>query len=254
MTLARTALRFAAIAALKGATIAEGRVYDSRVDDFSPETFPGDAHPTIIILTDEDEGEALSAQNGGPPMRRTVSLVMEFAMVQGLYLPVGDSDNGDSEFVPGYPATDAEHEVSLDLLEFQIKQRLADDLSALPRLFRSFTRVWKSDCHRQVADDSGVKIAARILTWECETSDDDIAIYRPDQPEPTGFDILPEPLRRVAKALPDGNEKNLCLRLVTKLSPLPAEPLEGMDITVQNAEGVEAPSNQISVTLDLPQP
>jgi hypothetical protein len=259
MTLARTALRFAALAALKGGspsagpTIAANRVYDSRISDFSPETFPGDAKPTIILLTDEDEGDALSDQNGGPPFRRHINLVIEFAMVQGFDVAVEGSEA--SEFVPGYPSTDAEHEMSLDLLEFQITRRLAYDLDPLCALFRSFTRVWKHDCHRQVLDETGVKIAARVLTWQIEVTDDQVQIYRTNKPQPTGYDVLPAPLSTVAKALPAGNEKTLCDALVAALSPLEATPLEGFDIDATNAEGAQDNDfNHIEAPIDLEQP
>lgn len=258
MTLARTALRFGALNALKGKTsstgptIANNRVYDSRVSDFSPETFPGDALPTIILLTDEDEGDGLSEQNGGPPFRRYINLVIEFAMIQGFNVALED---GGSEFVPWYPSTDAEHELSLDLLEFQITRRLAYDLDPTCALFRSFTRVWKHDCHRQQTDEAGVKIAARVLTWQVEVTDDQVKVYRPNQVQPEGYDVLPSPLREVAKVLPEGNEKKLCDALVSALSPLQAEILSGLDVKTRSAEGrQDDPSNLIETPIDLAQP
>jgi hypothetical protein len=57
MTLARTALRLAALNALQGSspsagpTIAANRVYDSRISDFQPETYIDDARPAVILLT-----------------------------------------------------------------------------------------------------------------------------------------------------------------------------------------------------------
>jgi hypothetical protein len=258
MTLARTALRLATIAALQGPTrstgptIACNRVYDSRISDFSPETYADDALPTIIVLTDEDDGDSLSRQNGGPPFKRLINLVMEFAMVQGFDVPV---DEGGSAFVPGYPATDAEHEASLDLLEFQISRRLAYDLDPLPILFRTFTRAWKHDCHRQVLDETGVKIAARILTWQIEVTDDQVQIYNTAAAQPTGFDVLPYPLSAVAKALPAGNGLDICNALVAALSPLTAGPLEGIDVTTSNvnrADGTD-PNDRFGGPLDLPQ-
>jgi hypothetical protein len=233
MTLARTALRLATVAALQGAdsssgpTIACNRVYDSRIDDFSPETYPDDAKPTIIILTDADDGEALSEQNGGPPFRRNIKLVFEFAMVQGFDVPV---ENGGTAFVPGYPATDAEHEASLDFLEFQIAERLAQGIDRMPILWRSFSRVRKSDCHRQVLDDSGVKIAARVLTWECEVTDDQMRIHNPNHTTPVGFNLLPEPLRRVALALPDGPAFEACVAMAKALTPITADALTNFNV------------------------
>lgn len=254
MSLARTALRLATIAALQGAdgnsgpTIANNRVYDSRIDDFSPETFPADALPTVIVLTDDDEGEALSHQNGGPPFRRMIKLVLEFAMVQGFDVPV---ESGGTAFVPGYPATDAEHEASLDFLEFQIAQRLASGLDALPILWRQISRPWKRDCHRQVLDDSGVKIAARVMTWDCEVSDDQLQIYDTSGVVPTGLDIFPDPMRTVAKALPQtSNGYKIALALANALSPVTAGSLNGIDFTFDDVDGQDL-SDMFDVTLEI---
>lgn len=262
MTLARTALRLATINALQGLTplsgptIAQNRVYDSRINDFSPETYGADAKPSIIVLTDEDEGDALSDQNGGPPFRRTVNLVMEFAMVQGFDLPVV---NGGTEFVAGYPATDAEHEASLDLLEFQIARRLSDDPSEASVLWRSLCRAWKMDCHRQTDEESGVKIAARILTWQCEINDDVIELFNTGTDDiPTGLDILPPKLREVAYALPIGSTgRKTCEALAAALSPLTADPLEGIDIKIAVGEQQEDDLMDVSIEIasaqDTPQ-
>jgi hypothetical protein len=255
MTLARTALRLAALTALKGVdanggpTIARNRVYDSRISDFSPETFPDDAKPTVVVLTDEDEGDALSRQNGGPPFKRMIDLVFEFAMVQGFDVPV---EEGGTAFVPGYPATDAEHEASLDLLEFQIVRRLADDLDPLCALFRSFTRVWKHDCHRQVLDEQGVKIAARLLTWTVEVTDDQVKVYNLEQDAtPTGLDLLPDPLKRVAKALPAGLALDTCNAIAAALTPpLTANPLHGVDMTVADVDGQD-PFDMFNITVEV---
>lgn len=254
MSLARTALRLATVATLQGAnastgpTIACNRVYDSRIDDFSPETYPSDALPTVIVYTDEDEGEALSHQNGGPPFRRLINLVMEFAMVQGFDVP---TENGGTEFVPGYPATDAEHEASLDFLEFQIARQLAECLDPLPILWRSFTRVWKHDCHRNVLDDTGVKIAARILTWQVEVTDDQIVIYNTgDGYTPTGLDVLPDPLKRVAKALSAGPALTICTAIANALDPLTSGPLDGVDFNYAKGNS-EDPNDMFGVTMDI---
>lgn len=254
MSLARTALRLATVNALHGATIAEGRVYDSRVDDFSPENYPDDARPTVIILTDEDAGEALSVQNGGAPFRRMINLVMEFAMVQTFELPI---EQGGTEFVPGYPATDAEHEASLDILEFQIKRRLSYDLGVQSVLWRTVAlKVHKYDCHRQVLDETGVKIAARVLTWQVEVTDDQISIYTvPKQALPTGLDVLPEPLLKVAKSLPPGNGLDLCNAIAKALAPLTVGELKGMDVTTDGTapDSSHDLSHNIDSTIDFPQ-
>jgi hypothetical protein len=255
MSLARTALRLAALNALKGSsptagpTIACNRFYDSRISDFSPETYPDDAKPTVIVLTDEDDGDALSEQNGGPPFRRKIKLVFEFAMVQGFDVDVA---HGGTEFVPGYPATDAEHEASLDLLEFQIMRRLAYDPAPGSVLFRNITRSWKHDCHRQVLDETGVKIAARVLTLETEVTDDQVKVYRTTETLPTGLDVLPEPLRTVAKSLPVGsNGRAICTAIAAALAPLTVGPFAGMDTTITDADNDTDVSDRIFGAINL---
>lgn len=259
MTLARTALRLATVNALIGAdaatgpTLAHNRVYDSRINDFSPETYPADALPAIIILTDEDDGEALSRQNGGPPFKRMIKLVFEFAMVQSVEFAVPDPETGNTtiEFAPAHPATDAEHEASLDLLEYQIKQRLASGLDPASLLWQRWTRVWKSDCHRQVMDQSGVKIAARVLTWDCEITDDQLQVYNASDAIPTGFDIFPEPMRSVAKSLTPGTERyQVVVALAAALSPITAPALDGIDFTFDTPNDQES-VDMLGVTMEL---
>lgn len=254
MTLVRTALRLATVAALQGPspvagpTIARNRVYDSRISDFSPETYGSDAKPSVIVLTDEDEGTALSRQNGGPPFERLINLTIEFAMVQGFDLDVA---NGGTEFVPGYPATDAEHEASLDLLEHQITQRLAFDPADVGVLWRSLCRAWKMDCHRQVVDETGVKIAARILTWQVEVHDDEPDIFNPETDDiPTGLDVLPPTLRTVAKSLAAGSTgRKVCEGLAASLTPLQVDPLEGIDFRI--AVGEQGENDMLDVSMEV---
>jgi hypothetical protein len=263
MTLVRTALRLATLNALRGAnaasgpTVARNRVYDSRISDLAPENFSQDAEPSIIILT--DEGDALSEQNGGPPFRRLINLVIEFGMVQTQEVKYEEDGVTKTEIVVGHPATDAEHEIFLDLLEFQIAKRLAFDPAEQSVLWRSLARVWKEDCHRQTMEDSGVKLAARILTWQCEVSDDTVVVYNPSQDDiPTGLDILPEPLRSVALALPAGEERDLCLSIAASLSPpLEVDPLDGVDMRIAVGDQEEDDLMDVSIEVvsaqDMPQ-
>ncbi|QDM26996.1 hypothetical protein FNL56_13400 [Tardiphaga sp. vice304] len=240
MTLARTALRLCVAACLKGSdgdrpTMAEGRVYDSRIAELSPESFCDDAKATVILMTDGDEGEALSAQNGGPPFKRMIDVVVEMGMVMAL--------NDEDGYVVGYPDTDARLEASLDLLEFQIMRRLAYAPAPMSVLFRKFTRIRSHQNHRQVLDDSGVKIACRILTLTCEVNDDRVQVYQTDA-LPTGFAVLPEPLRSVALVLPDGSPgHDACVAIAAGLAPLAAPGLLNFDVKVTNpndAPDVEA--------------
>ncbi|WP_456722186.1 hypothetical protein [Bradyrhizobium sp. USDA 4350] len=242
-------MRLAALNALAGAdansgpTIARNRVYDSRISDFDPETYPNDAQPTIIILTDDDEGEQLSKQNGGPPFRRNIDLVFELAMV--MKVKVGTT------FTLGYPDTDARLEAALDVLEFQIAQRLGYDPAPAAVLFRKYVRPHKHESHRQVMDDAGVKIAARLVTWNCEITDDQISVFNASGTVPTGLDALPEPLKSIAAALPAGSSgADICAAIIAALTALTAPQLEGVDATFDADPNQQAPT--VVQTLNFP--
>lgn len=252
MTLARTALRLAAVQTLKGAadarpTIAEGRVYDSRIADIEPETFSEDAKPIIIVLTDGEEGEALSKQNGGPPFRRMIDLVLEIAMVQRI--------KDDEGYVVGYPDTDARHEASLDFLEYQIIRALNEGTAPMAIVFRKIARIVKEDSHRQSMDDSGVKVACRIVTLVCDTVDDAVPVFQTGS-APTGAAILPRSLQWVAEAMPEGTAgADVIAGLIADMTPVEVPPLAGVSFKVDvnpasggtaNAEGV------VEIDVDLP--
>lgn len=254
MSLARTALRLLVSAALKGTadarpSIAEGRWYDSRISELAPETFADDAKATGIITTDQDEGDALSAQNGGPPFHRLIDLVIEFGMVQAI--------KDDDAYVVGYPDTDRRLEASLDLLEFQVLRRLGADPDPLCVLFRKLVRIRKHDCHRQVTDDAGVKLACRLLTLTCEINDDSVEIYNAAGTIPTGIDVLPDPLRTVAKTMAQGSsELDTCMTIAAALTPpLEAPAFTGIDATYDNKAptGQDDASHKVEATIDLPQ-
>lgn len=235
MTLVRTALRLCTIGALTGVadarpTLAEERVYDSRIGDVSPQTFADDAKPVIIVLTDNDQGDQLSQQNGGPPFHRMIDLVLELCMVQAL--------KDGSDYVIGYPDTDARLEASLDLLEFQIMQRLSYDQAPLSIQFRKIARLVKYENHRQVMDESGVKIAARILTLTCHCNDDQVDLFNIADGMPSGNDLLPPSLQAVCALMPNGSAgAQACAAIASALTAITIVPFKGMDVEIDaNAE------------------
>lgn len=249
MTLARTALRLCVAGTLKGTagarpTIAQERVYDSRNDPFQPEDFAGDAKPIVVVVTDNDDGEAQSSQNGGPPFKRNIDVVLELAMVTRLAV-VNANGEPTGRYVVDAPSTDARLEASLDFLEFQVMRRLSSDPAPLSVLFRKLTRIWKRECHRQVDDGAGVKIASRLLVLTCEAKDDQIPVFNnPNDPLPSGLDALPEPLRTVAKALPEGSAgADTCAALAAAITQLTAPALEGVDAIYDGANRVPPPSD-----------
>ena len=253
MTLVRTAIRLLTVACLAGTetarpTLAEGRVYDSLADPLDPATLE-QARPVLIVLTDQDKGEALSrGQNGGPPFARDIDLVIEAAMV-------GREQLGDGAFAIGYPQTDAELEASLDFLEFQAWRRLAYDPDPLCVLWRRLARPMSTEGHRQVSSEAGVRLAARQWTWTVRAADDQVEIVT-GATAPAGFDLLPRPLRDVALALPPGSPGRLsCEAIVARLSPpLTAGPLLGIDVKLASSErGVDS-SERIRARIPLRRP
>lgn len=246
MSLIRTALRLLAVEALKGATIAGSRVFDSRMADLSPDLFTGDHNLVILAMTDKDEGEQLSAQNGGPPFGRTAELSLELGMTERI------TQDGEEGII--YADTDARLEAALDYMEFQVLRHLQYADTPLCILFRRYWRIIKFDCHRQILEETSVKLACRVLTLHCYSGDDLVITYNDAGPQPTGYDMLPEPLRSIAKLMPaNSSGKDICDRIVAAITNLTASQFEGMDTTVDagNTTQGDVPSTEEHATIDV---
>jgi predicted nucleic acid-binding protein len=220
MSLARTALRLAAVEALTTdaviAALCDKRVYDSRLTDFDRE----EPVPVLIVTTDDDQGEAYS-QNGGPPFDTTVELSIEIAMKA-----VAVDDQNQVVGI-GSPATDRELEASLDLLEERAVAVLATNA-----LVRKVTRrVTRKKSVRFVTDDVGEKLAVRFVTLTAALKGEE----RHALDLPTGpFARLPDPLRTVCVAMPEGSSaRATCQMIFDALPPLAAEPFTGANLALQ---------------------
>lgn len=226
MSLARTALRLAAINALCAdpvivATVTTARVFDSLIEEFEAETLV----PTIVVLTEADSGEAFDRQNGGPPFDQTCSLSLEIAMRQTVQ---------DDESTPGLaiPATNAELEASLDLIEEAAVNAIT--IADTPQAFlirKAVTRrMVKRESTRFAADGTGVKYAVREVVLTVELKGDDV---RNPLDVPTGpFANLPNPLRSVAAALPpDSYGAEICTRIAAVLAAPTSLQFSGANMT-----------------------
>lgn len=259
--LARTALRLITVAALAGTpdarpTIAADRVDDSRLADLAPESVPDDGLPVIVVICDDDDGEAFSDQNGGPPFDRMIDLNIEMAIASRVQY-VDPNDPAASVYVVEAPDTDARLEASLDFLEFQAIRELAIGVSPFAVKFRQLARITHRACHRAASDD-GVKIASRLLTLKCRINDDQIEVLDANAPVPAGIDALPEQLRSVAKLLQVGSSGAVtCAALAAKLTQITASlALEGFDFRADAGDAVqteEPDDSEVVVTVDLPQ-
>lgn len=172
MSLNRMALRTAAVLALTNyyqapwPTMAKGRVFDSRIDPITGAQ-ADELVPTISIYTDDDTGDDLSSNNGGPPFRRMVNLTMWLTL--GM---IGEDSTAENPTI-AFPQTDAQLEASLDLFEHQTRFAFANFGNQWTKLLLGFwTRMtmWKSD---RLAAEANVRLAARQITATIEIKDDD---------------------------------------------------------------------------------
>lgn len=247
MSLVRTALRLLVIEAIKGNTLAGARVFDSMMGQLTPDQFnSGDEAPTAIVLSDKDEGEALSAQNGGPPFGREMEVSIELAMTSRVR-------RMDEDDIVVYPNTDARLEAALDTFEFQVLRSLAYASGPIPELFRAKFRITKYDCHRQIFDETGTKIACRIVTLLCYGSDDVHRIYTTGQDTmPTGYNKLPEPLRSVAELMPaNSSSKNICDVIAAGIDSLTLPPLESFNAQVAGSLEEQGGDEMLDVTMAI---
>ncbi|NBJ13206.1 hypothetical protein [Microvirga arsenatis] len=231
MSLARTALRLATVAALKddpviaamcGEITAYGelsiRIYDSRLEEFDRK----EPVPVIVVTTDDDRRESNAA--GGPAIEHVVDLTVEIAM------KALATDDADQVLGIGSPATDGEIEASLDLLEERVIEAL--EFADAASLVRKVTRrppAMKSS--RFVTDETGEKLAIRLVTLTASLKGEDR--HAADIPQGP-FARLPEPLRTVCAAMPEGSSaRATCQMIHDALPPLEVELYTGADITLR---------------------
>lgn len=177
MSLERTALRVAAVMALTNGfsapypTMARQLVFDSRVDPVQGVSDVDELVPTVRIMTDSDEGNLISNNNGGPPFEHRVHLVIEISVNT-----LGENpETGQNELI--WPQTEPELDAMLDLFESQISRVFQDDASQWGReLNKLCRRIEKWDSERFIEREANVRFAARQIT---------AVIALPIEPDPT---------------------------------------------------------------------
>lgn len=256
MSLARTALRLAAIEALLADPVIDaevaGRIYDSEIEAADHR----EPMPVIRVTTDTTKGKAYSANNGGAPFRTTCSLTVE--IMQNVV------DGEGEEATLGVVVTNRKLEAQLDLIEERVIAALTYADTPASRLLRDAVTKQMPEyvSDRFPGDQPGVKLAIRYAVFDVLLKDPEL----PDAAVPvTGpFAALPEPLRTVARALPPGSARDTCAMLAEK-SAAGTEvraPLAGLDLVL--APQALAPDTRpdpaadiaagrtIGLTLDLP--
>lgn len=163
MSLSRLFLRLATVRALSGATLAEGRVFDSDIPPLD-QRLSSEMRPVISVYTDDHEdnptGRASEGDGG-------VDLVIEIA-VAGIITIEGDVGGVTTQVAFG--ETDAGLEFTLDLLERQIFSSLTASESLWAVMWRTIcVKITRRLSRRGAAADSGTRFAARQITLTCET-------------------------------------------------------------------------------------
>lgn len=241
MSLHRTTLRLAAVSALTNnftapfPTIGEGRIFDSRLDPregFSRE----DAIPTAVVYADSDKGKPLSGQNGGPPFRREVDLVIEIML--------GAMDEGAPDASFALAVTDAELAAMLDLFEHQVRAALFGGVNAWSQKFLAVAkRCTEFTSRPYITSEGGIRFAARELTFTVEVTDDCLPGVTLTADAPT----LPELLAGFDAAVQadlgqNGEPKGYAAGVIDLIragapQPVRLQPLERIVMTADKADG-----------------
>jgi hypothetical protein len=162
MSLARLAMRIAAARALRGSTLAEGRVFDSAIAPID-QTIAEERQPILIVTTDDHEMEV----TGRDLFHGNVScdLVIEAAIAARVEVPAGD----DGESMIAIPHTDEGMELALDIMEHQIMAALTRERSDWSRVWMKLVpRVSRRLSRRGASVEKGVRFAARQIVLTCD--------------------------------------------------------------------------------------
>lgn len=162
MSLTMMALRISAIQALKAAnTLVGGSVLDSQISVFD-QTADGSLstkveRPFIAVYTDSAKSEDLS-QTG---LRANGMVTILFNCGVSMTMTQTDRETGEAYILQELPATDANFEAVLDVLEAQIGRALSDPDSEWAQVFGGFVKSYEvKDCVRSSSTADNVRLAA----------------------------------------------------------------------------------------------
>lgn len=252
MSLARTALRLAAVEALSAdpviALICAGRIHDTRITALDV----NEARPVITVYTEDDQGQGFSANNGGEPFDRTCQLVVEITMTAKE--EAVDDEGGPLLDVDGMPVpptlynppTDRELEAAIELLEHRVVEALTVGETSASRLVRQITRrISRVESRRHSTDETGERLANRLITLSAEMK---VAEVNASVPATGLYAALPDPLRAVCRGMPAGGSAELVCQLLAGLLPASAEiPFHGVDLTLHPRQELrsDGPPSQV---------
>lgn len=164
MSLARLAMRLAAARALKGATLAGDRVFDSAIDPID-QTIAETRQPILVVSTEDQEMDI----KGRDLMHGSASceLVIEAAIAARVEVSLPDGEGGETSIV--IPHTDEGMELVLDMIEHQVVAALIRERTEWSRVWmRLVPRITRRASRRGASSEKGVRFAARQITLTCD--------------------------------------------------------------------------------------
>jgi hypothetical protein len=248
MSATRLALRLAAYEALcpyaarsgaQGAqwpTLAGANVYDSRIDpigesdDWQAFIEGIEGRPIVILYAEEHETDPYFGEF--PADRELPELVVEL-MVASVGQVLVEKADGTTEAVGDVIAgiTDPQREALLDLLEAQVRWLLSLKNPFTPLISAVAMELHHVRSVPQRASDKTTRLAARTVTlkYKAKASVWPLPLIQ-GQAAPTGFDVLPEPLRTVAMTLDPASPHGQMLAGLAAVvaAPQTLTPLEDM--------------------------
>ena len=225
--LSRLALRLAAMEALApsslletggGMTLVGRHVYDSRqmLIDGLDETLEN--QPVICVYTEEVEGLPYMGNKIALELF-SVSLVVEMTIVSKSTIGVQDAEHNFATIGEiNVPLMESVHEGILDVLEAQVMRRLVlkADCDDAKQLFHSIAIEVVALQSYPLRDNArSARLAGRTLSIKCRILPDDWPEASLTPVVREGFDLLPNPLQKVARFLPEQSSGyQLCKEIV----------------------------------------
>ena len=179
--LGRIALRWATVAALKGATIVGSNVLDSEIGaldvgaDGSVRT--DQERPFISVFTEGSKQEGANP-GGGADLRSLhisgpTDIVIEFCVTAAMGRVTNDQGETELHGLP-LPATDANMEFLLDIIERQVVNALTDPNNAWAEIFRKLHSTTLTIDRRRTSSAESTKVAARQIVIKLELLPDPV--------------------------------------------------------------------------------
>ncbi|MCA1776048.1 MAG: hypothetical protein LC676_10695 [Loktanella sp.] len=174
MSLSRLGMRIAAARAIRDETMADGRVFDSRIDPLSL-THEDGGQPAIIVTTDDHVSDPHGRDMLGG--EHTCDLIVEIVIASQVTVPGMD---GETLVSIDIPHTDEGLEMILDLIEAQTIRALTaerDEWGAIWMLF--VPRITQRVSRRGASVENGARFAARQLVLSCDLLSDPVPAAAP---------------------------------------------------------------------------